>query len=127
MAGKQLDAMVTGYVSLNGSKAYFAGMDLQPANFDTLNEKEQEAALLKCKAEGDKRRKEHDAKQAKLAKEGKVQVISVTVNGKLVSGEVVWNKERSGLMARIALPILTSVTIEAKKAKKVNASTFLGL
>jgi hypothetical protein len=128
MAGtqKQLQAMITGYISLSGSKNFFGGLDTLPANFDSLDEKEQAAAMVEAKKEGDRRKADHNKKVAKLLKEGKCLAVSAVINGSKVSGEVVWNKEGTGLMARISLPTTTIVSAEAKKKAK-RSTAFAGL
>ena len=126
-ANKKLSAQLVGYLALSGSKDFFAGLDKLPANFEQKGEKEQEKDLALAQAEGEKRRKAHNNRVAELAKQGKVLSIDVTVNGTTILGEVVWNKEQTGLMARIACPCQTTVTVTDKKTTKKRVASFLGI
>jgi hypothetical protein len=126
--GQMLAAMCNGYISLNGSKAFFAGLDLEENTvMESLSEKEQNELLVRRQKLGEKRKKEFDKKVAQLAKQGKVRTVSVTINGAKVSGELDWNRDKTGLRARIALPIETGVELMDAKAKKVSRSKFAGL
>lgn len=117
-SSSKLQGQIVMYLALNGSKAFFAGLDQMPANFETLGEKAQEAALKKCQKTGSDRKAAWNKNNEKLAKQGKAQYLNVTINGVEQRGELGWNSEKTGLVARVLCAVTTGVVVGEKKLTK---------
>jgi hypothetical protein len=126
---KRVPVMINATVALEGSKAFFAGMDTLPKNFEQLSEKEQEKALTEADKVGQKRKAATQKKMDELESKGQQFVLTININGQLVSGAVDWNSEKTGLRARINLGRTTAKQAVAKATAKKNNNlrTFLGL
>jgi len=126
---KRVPVMINATVALEGSKAFFAGMDTLPKDFEQLDEKGQERALTEADKVGQKRKAATQKKMDELEAKGQQFVLTININGQLVSGAVDWNSEKTGLRARINLGRTTAKQAVAKATAKKNNNlrTFLGL
>ena len=138
--GQVRQAMLTGFVSLKGSIAFFQGTDLVPSllpeDYSSLDEKQQQAAMNKATAlatkAGEERKAEHNAKVDALAAKGQVFSASVEVvtgDGSKVtlSGALGWNKAKTGLRACIQLPLAVVVSTTEGKVKAQDRGGYIPL